>query len=167
MTISLPDGLIDKYYEVCDFFINNDIIGRACTLVYPPKREVCTNCTLKPVGATSTNIYRHGGPMPFQFGNCPMCGGNGYKETETLGTIRLRIYWERANWIKIGGSVNIPDAEIMVIGFMADLPKLRQAIEILLAKDQNEAVYKTTLVGQPTPHGFGRNKYFMAFLKGA
>ncbi len=167
MTINLPHGALDKYHEACDFFINDDIIGRACSVVYPPKKEICVNCTSKPVGATSTNIYRHGGPMPFKFGNCPLCGGNGYKEIETLETIRLRIYWERADWIKVGGSINVPDAEIMVIGFMSDLPKLLRSTEVRLAKDQNEAVYRATLVGKPTPHGFGRNRYFMAFLKGA
>lgn len=167
MTLKLPDGLLDQYNEVCDFFINNDFIGRTCSLVYPPKKEVCSNCTLKPVGASSTNVYRHGGPMPFQFGDCPLCGGNGYKETEITESIRLRIYWSRADWIRIGGSVNITDAEILIIGFMTDLPKLLRATEIRLVKDQNESIYRATLVGQPTPHGFGRNRYFMAFLKGA
>jgi hypothetical protein len=105
--------------------------------------------------------------MPFQFGGCPMCGGNGYKETEVTETIRLRIYWERADWIKVGGSINIPDAEVMIIGFMTDVPKIIRATSILLAKDQDELVYSTMLVGKPLPHGFGRNRYFMAFVKGS
>lgn len=167
MTISLPNGMIDKYNEACDFFINSDVIGRSCTLVYPPKRTPCINCIVKAVGTTTTNTYRHGGPAPFNFGSCPLCGGNGYKETEITGTIRLRIYWNRAEWLKIAGSINIDDAEIMVIGFMSDLPNFRKAIEILLAKDQKEAEYRTTLAGKPNPWGFGRNRYFIAYLKGA
>jgi hypothetical protein len=166
MTISLPNGLMDKYYEACDFFLNNDIIGRDCTIIYPPKRTACTNCVVKPVGSTTTNVYRDGGPAPFNFNSCPLCGGNGYKETEVTDTIRLRIYWEKSQWIKIGGAFNIDDAEAMIIGFMADVPKITRAIEILLVKDQTEAVYRATLLGKPYPHGFGRSRYFMAYLKG-
>jgi hypothetical protein len=165
MTISVPDGLIDKYKEACNFFINNNIIGRVCTVVYPPKRTVCANCTIKPVGTTSTSVYRHGGPAPFTFGRCPLCNGNGYTETEYTDTIRLRIYWNRSEWIKVGG-VNFDDADVMVIGFMSDMPKINQSIEILLAKDQTEAVYRSKIIGKPYPHGFGRDTYFMAYLHG-
>lgn len=166
MTISIPDGFWDKYYEAADFFIDNDHIGRACTVVYPPKREDCINC-IKPVGSNTANIYSHGGPMPFQFGSCPMCGGSGYKEVETTDTVRLRIYWSRADWIRIAGSIVAEDAEIMIIGYMADVRKVRQATHILLAKDNNEAPYRASLVGAPTPWGFGRNRYFVAYLKSA
>jgi hypothetical protein len=166
MTITIPDGFWDKYTEACDFFIDNDHIGRACTLVYPPKREDCINC-VKPVGSISTNIYRHGGPMPFNFGGCPLCGGNGYKEVEVTDSIRLRIYWSRADWIRIASSVVAEDAEVMIIGYMSDLPNLRKAAHIILAKDNSEAEYRATVTGKPVPWGFGRNRYFVAYLKGA
>jgi len=165
MTISLPQGIIDKYNEACDFFINNDFIGRDCTIIYPPKKTPCVNCIVKPVGSSSTNVYRNGGPAPFNFGSCPLCGGNGYKEVEVTDTIRLRIYWNRAEWIKIAGSVNIEDAESMIIGFMSDLPKLNRAIEILLPASQSGAQCRSRLIGKPTPHGFGRNRYFIAYMK--
>jgi hypothetical protein len=96
-----------------------------------------------------------------------MCGGNGYKEVEITDTIRLRIYWEKSAWIRIGESTIMADAEAMVIGYMSDVPKLRRAVEIILAKDQKEAEYRTVLLGKPYPHGFGRSRYFMAYLKGA
>jgi len=166
MTISIPDGFWDKYYEACDFFIDDNHIGRACTVVYPPKREACVNC-IKPVGTSSTNVYRHGGPMPFEFGSCPLCGGNGYKEVETTGDIRLRVYWNRADWIRIAGSIVAEDAEVMIIGYIADITKVKRATHLLLAKDNNEGVYRGSLVGAPTPWGFGRNRYFQAFLTGA
>jgi hypothetical protein len=165
MTIEIPRGLIDKYYEAADLFINSDIIGRKCTLIYPPKREQCTNCVIKPVGASSTNIYRNGGPMPFTFGGCPLCGGNGYKESEVFDYIRLRIYWNRADWITKGKVLNIEDAEVMAIGFMSDLPKLLRAIEIVLITNQ-EPKHRMVLTGKPHPHGFGRNRYFVAYMKG-
>lgn len=165
MTISIPDSFWDRYKEACDFFIDDDHIGRACTLVYPPKRESCANC-IKPVGMSTTNTYRDGGPMPFTFGGCPLCGGDGYKETEVTESIRLRIYWSRADWIRIAGSIVAEDAEVMIIGYMSDLPKVRKAIHIKLADDNNEADYRAAVVGKPMPWGFGRNRYFVAYLKG-
>ena len=165
MTISLPTGFIDKYTEACDFFINNDVIGRSCTVIFPPKRTACSNCIVRPVGTSSTNIYRHGGPAPFTFGKCGLCGGNGYKETEITDTVRLRIYWNRADWIKVG-NINIDNADVMIIGFISDLSKILKSIEILLVKDQTESTYRAKLIGKPNPHGFGRNRYFVAYLQG-
>lgn len=166
MTISIPSAFWDRYYEACDFFLDDDHIGRASTVVYPPKRTACVNC-IQPVGSNTNNVYRHGGPMPFDFGSCPMCGGGGYKEEENTESIRLRIYWSRADWIRIAGSIVSDDAEVMIIGYMADVVKVRQAAHIILAKNNNEADYRASLVGQPNPWGFGRDRYFVAFMKGA
>ena len=166
MTINIPSGLWDKYHEACEFFLDDDHIGRVCTVVYPPKRVECINCT-KPVGTNSTSVYRHGGPMPFNFGSCPLCGGNGYKEIETTDSIRLRIYWSRTDWIRIATNLVGEDADAMIIGYMSDLSKVRKASNLLLAKDNNEASYRCSVVGKPTPWGFGRNKYFQAFIQGA
>ena len=166
MTITLPAGLLEKYYECADFFIDNDIIGRSCQLIYPPKRTPCVNC-VKPVGTSTTSVYRHGGPAPFQIGQCPLCGSSGYKETEVTGTMRMRIYWEKSSWIKIGESTLIADADVMCIFYLSDVPKLRRAVEVLLAKDNNEGEYRVTLLGKPYPHGFGRNRYALAYFKGA
>ena len=166
MTISVPQSLFDKYNEVCDWFLTNDNMSRLCTIVYPPKRTPCINC-IKPVGTSTTSVYRHGGPAPYVIGLCPLCGGSSYKEIEVTDTIRLRIYFEKSAWIKIGESTLIADAEVMVIGFLSDVPKLRRAVEILLVKDNREAEYRTVLLGKPYPHGFGKSRYFIAYLKGA
>jgi hypothetical protein len=96
-----------------------------------------------------------------------MCGGNGFKEEEATDTLRLRIYWDRKDWIRVAGNIVVDDASVMVIGYMVDLPKLKQAIEVILASANNEGVYRAVLVGEAFPHGFGRDRYFMAFMKGA
>jgi len=166
MAINIPNSLWDKYDEACDFFIDNDHIGRECTVVYPPKKTACANC-VNMVGMSSNNAYRHGGPMPFSFGNCPLCGGGGYKEEETTETVRLRVYWNRADWVKVAGSIVIEDADVMIIGYMTDVIKVKRASNIILVDDNNEAEYRATIAGKPTPWGLGRNRYFVAFLKGA
>jgi hypothetical protein len=166
MTISIPESLFDKYKEFVDYLLSDEHFSKNCTLVYPPLRTECPNCTINMVGSSVINTYRHGGPAPFNFGDCSMCGGQGYKEVEHTGSLRLRIYWNRKDWIKIVKSIVLNDADVMVIGNMSDLRKFKQAIEILLITSQNNAEYRTVLVGQPTPWGFSQDKYFIAYLKG-
>lgn len=166
MTITVPSGFWDKYYEACDFFLDDDHIGRACTVVYPPKRDECVNC-LVPVGMSNTNVYRDGGPAPFQFGNCPLCGGAGYKETSYTDTIRLRTYWEPSTWRQIAGNIVSSDADVLIIGYMADIKKIRQATHLILIKDNLEANYRVEIEDVPKPWGFGKDRYFWATCKGA
>ena len=163
MTITIPSAFFNKYIEACDFFIDNDNIGKQCTLVYPSRKIACDNCVTNNIGGSSTNSYRHGGPAPFNFGRCPLCGGNGYHEEEITDTIRLRIYWEHRDWIKVS-SVSFPDADVQIIGYLSDLPKLRRANEIILLNPKYGS-WRTVLAGEPFPHGFGKNRYFMGFLK--
>ena len=141
MSISIPDGFWDKYNEVCDLFLSDNNFSRVCTIVYPPKKIKCDNCTLKPVGASSTNVYRNGGPAPFNFGSCPLCGGNGYKEQSITDDIRLRLYWNRRDWLKLAGKLVIPEnTDLMIIGNMSDAVKIKNSVEIIVAKDNQEGV---------------------------
>ena len=161
MTITVPDGLWDKYYEAGDFFIEQ--FGRDCTVIYPPKRTQCINC-VNPIGMDH-NVYRHGGPAPFSFGDCPLCGGSGYKESEATDIIRLRIYWSRSDWIRVAGNIHDEESEILVIGYMSDIEKVKQAIYIVLSHNNNESRYRSTIVGKPLPWGFNKNRYFSVFMK--
>lgn len=163
--VTVSSALWDTYKEFADFFIDDNNIGKSCTLVYPPLREACSNCVINSVSGGSLNIYRHGGPAPFNFGACPMCGGNGYRETETTTTIRLRVYYNRRDWNRIVGNIQIPDATAMVIGYLTDLTKLRQATEIRLVNEQSQNEWVMALAGEPFLHGFGKNRYFIAYLK--
>lgn len=163
MTIDIPNSLFDKYNEACDTFLENPFFSKQVTLIYPSKKEECSNCNTSMIGDSSTNTYRHGGPMPFGFGSCPLCGGNGLRETEITDTIRLRLYFNRKDWIKVVSGINIPDAAAMIIGYMTDLPKLRKCSEIVVSIDNNQAEFRLNLIGVPIPHGFGQ-RYFLAFL---
>jgi len=164
VAFTIPSGIKEIYNEFADEMINNDLIGQDCTLIYPPKKEPCPNCVSNTFGGSSANVFRTGGPMPFNFGNCPMCGGSGFKETEITASIRLRIYWNRKEWKNIDIPVQVPDGAVLTIGFLTDLPKIEQANEIILIDKQS--TYKNwryVLAGEPFPHGFQKDKYFMAF----
>lgn len=170
MTISIPDGLWAKYYEAADFFLDDDHIGRRCKVVYPPKRIECVNCTTGMVGSSVANFYKHGGPAPFQFGSCPVCGGSGFSEQESTDTLRLRIYWTKKDMARIApyvdaGTLKVADGVVLVIGYMSDLTKLKQAAEVILIDEQTHEDFRFQLYSEPYPHGFGKNRYFAAYLK--
>ena len=170
MTINIPQGLFDKYYEAADLFIDNDNIGRSCKVVYPPKAVECSNCTTSMIGASSTSVYKHGGPAPFNFGPCPVCGGNSIAQEESTDTILLRIYWTKKDMARISAyskisGVSVPDSVVMAIGYMSDIKKIKQAAEILLIDEQTQEEFRFKLESEPYPHGFGKNRYFAVYLK--
>lgn len=162
----IPSGIFSLYYNVMDEFLENTYISSSCTVNYPAKKESCSNCVNAWFGGVNKNTYKSGGPAPFSTGNCPLCGGNGLKESISTDTLNLRIYWRRRDWIKIG-NVNIPDAEVQVIGFASDLPKILRATDIELVTGQNYLKQKFQLANEPAMHGFGKNRYFIAYLKRA
>lgn len=161
--ISIPNTLWDKYYEAADLFITE--FGSDCTIYYPPLKTECINCTISFFGGISKNVYKHGGPAPFQFGTCPMCGGNGFAESETIDSIRLRIYWNKKDWIRTAEIIASPDAEVQVIGYLTELKKIRRANYIKLVSNQNELENKYVLDGEPFFWGLKKNRYFVAYLK--
>lgn len=164
MAISIPAALKQKYYEVMnDVFLADDFYSRLCTLYYPPRRVDCADCDTQLLGGTSKNVFQHGGPAPFNNTGCVYCGGNGYREEEVTDSVRLRVYWNKRDWIKTA-SVVAPNAEAQVIGKIVDYPKIAQANEIRLVSQQNEMDARFKLAGEPFYHGFGKNQFFTAYL---
>ena len=163
MAFSIPQGLFDQYNEVCDYLLENDNFSRICTLIFPAKKVACADCIAFANG-DSSNVYQHGGPATFSYNACVYCGGTGYKEEEVTDTIRLRIYWSRKDWVKIN-TIVIPQAEVQVIGKVSDLPQLLRANNIkLISEDKNlNSFFKLSC--DPFLHGFGKTRYFVAFLQ--
>lgn len=152
----IPSGIFQTYYDICDDILSNNYLSGNYTLYYPPLKTSCSNCVTGFFGGISKNVYKHGGPAPFE-SVCPLCGGNGYKEIESTDSVRLRVYYNPRDWIKIA-NLNIPKAEVMIIGFMSDIVKIERMNEILL-----DVRYR--LSSKPVPHGFGKNRYFISFLE--
>lgn len=166
MTFSIPSEIFALYKEACDELINNTNIGKQCTLYYHPTVTECPNCVFDSFSNKSAGVYKAGGPLPFTIGLCPWCNGEGLKETEVTENINLRLYWTRKDWIKTGVPVNIPDADLMTIGFIADMPKCQQALYIRIISEQsNYGFWDFNLSSEPYPHGFGKQYYFIAFWK--
>lgn len=177
MAITIPSTFWDKYYDVCsNIFLTDNHFSRLCKIYYPPIREECANCTTQWMGGISKNVYQHGGPAPVINTGCSNCAGNGYREKEVTDTIRLRIYWDRKNWIKPASSFISPelsksssivagDGVAQIIGKIEDLSKLLNANDIVLVHEQKEMECRVKLAADAFYHGFGKNKYFVSFVQ--
>lgn len=160
--MEIPASIFTQYREVADAFIND--LGVNCRINYLPRVEECVNCVFDSVSNKSSNVYKAGGPYPFDI-ICPYCDGVGYKETDCNEIIKLRINWQRKFFKTIAPLVNIPDNTVQVIGFIYDLPKVQKATHINLNVDQEGyGAYSYSLFGEPCTHGFLHNRYFMCFL---
>jgi hypothetical protein len=162
MTITIPDGLLELYEEVGDLFIDNPMIGVVCTIVYPEIKIPCPNCILNTFGGGSVNVYRTGGPYPFE-GVCPYCNGAGFKLETSTEDIRLRVYFSSRDWIKVS-NMQVVDGRVQCIGYLADSPKIRRANYINLVSEQsNYQTWSYKLASEPFPHGFSKRRYCIFF----
>lgn len=163
MTFQIPSELLDLHESIVSSMIEQ--LGQAYTVYYKPVYTECVNCVANPIGNVSANIFRTGGPVPFPFGAiCPICNGEGFKQTQTTDTVQLEVIWEQRKFIDIGQQIKIPDGAVQVKGYMGDLQKLQdmEGIDILGPTNLLGGLYK--LWGQPIPQGFRKDKFFLAFL---
>jgi hypothetical protein len=151
MTLNLPASAFTKLNEAILLF------NRTCTVVYPDKREKCENCIVNTLGGRSSNFYRTGGPIPFSRGtNCPLCGGEGFKYIETTGSVELRIYYDKKNFIDVGSGTDVPSNVIQTVGLMDDYEKLTKSKELLVdVGKHNQGRYKR--ISEPYNQGFKQN----------
>ena len=110
MALNLPSSAFTKLNEAILLF------NRTCTVVYPERRQTCENCVTNTFGGRSSNFYRSGGPIPFSRGsNCPLCGGEGYRNKESTDSVELRIYYRRRDFIDVGFNADIPSNVIQTV----------------------------------------------------
>jgi hypothetical protein len=164
MAINIPASVFDTYNEAVLLFT------RTGTLVYPEKKEQCTNCYMDTMGTRNRSIskYRPSGPYPFERGMpCPYCGGKGYKATESSDDITLRIYWNRKFWVDIGIPIDVPDGSMQTISYMTDLEKINKAKYLIPKYDGIEKYDQSRYerAGLSYPQGFKQNetKYVVTF----
>jgi hypothetical protein len=160
----IPQEVFDIYNEFCDDFID-DNFGVNCTIYYPQTSVAC-DCQTDQIGQKIANRFQHGGPAPFTARGCSFCGGSGYRETTASEVIKLRIYDQPKHWIKVASFVNVADGDVQIIGHLRDAPKLSNADHIIINSDQAAyGDFKYKLNSPCLPHGFKKNRYFIALLK--
>ena len=166
--VVIPDTIFTESHVISDAFLDGPT-GHVCELIYPvTKNSLCPNCIYSPRKRQSSNVYKAGGPVPFENHTiCPWCGGTGRSSRAVTEDIRLRVYWRQKDWV-IDTPVEIPDGSVMVIGYMKDLPKVEKADKIRLGKSSQP--YKNWVFerqGEAIPHGFSQDRYFAQMLKRA
>lgn len=149
----------------------NDLLGflgRSCTLYYPPIQESCDNCIYDPIGNKSSNKWLHGGPMPFDFGMCPVCGGVGTRAISQTENITMQFNFNAAQWKKMPiPNIQLVDGLVLSKGLIGDYPKVRNSIYMEAALDLNNLVnLRYQLYGEPLDvYSICRGKYFTTFWK--
>ena len=164
----IPSSLISTHEYIVDALIEGST-GQVCQLVYPiTKNSLCPNCIYSPRQKKSSNIYKDGGPIPFEKHTlCPWCGGEGRTNRAVKEDIRLRVYWTPKDWI-VPKPVENPDGMAMVIGYMYNLPKIEKADTIMLNK--KVGVYRKWIYereGEAIPWGLSQDRYFAQMLRRA
>jgi hypothetical protein len=164
-------NILKKSKEIFDNinneWIESDEIGVKITLVYPSTIQQCNNCQLTSYGI----VYKSGGPAPFSLGDCPSCGGaQCSKENEVVEDIRCRLYsgsgnFSKFNFKKLGININGPTGDYLIIGKISDIQKIKNANYAILYTDEKNVVghIRVELSSEPTPYGFGRDKFFFSF----
>ncbi len=176
MTVPDISKILNKAKEVYDAtheqWLNSDVVGINITLYYPPRYEECPNCEFSTYGDGTSTVYKAGGPAPYTLGSCPLCGSASCKkEVEVTEIVKLRIYsidstsFTRSTMKKLGISIDQPQGELLTIGRISDLPKIKGCNYAVFYSDQEAKVgsLRYKLSTEPTPHGFGKDKYFYCF----
>lgn len=163
MAITISDDIFDIYNDGINALYANSNTSDTCKIYYPANQQECPNCIFDTFGA-ATNSYKDGGPVPFNFGLCPVCNGVGFKEVEVTENVILRIYPTPKYWIKIAG-VDKPDGKVQIIGKIADMSKIIRSSKIELFTTSNKYTsYMCVLDGEPSLFGFG-SREFVAMLR--
>lgn len=156
MPINIPESVFTKYYDIIDSTIT-DIFGIDCTLVFVETVEEVSNTFDNIPANKSINAHRQ------QTGDFKR-ENKTYKEVATEETIRLKVYWNSKDWVKVGSSTVVPDNSIQTIFFASDLDKVMRAKYLLVHQNiETLREYRFTMLGEPFPMGLRQNRYFGCF----
>jgi hypothetical protein len=160
MPINIPESVFTKYYDIIDSTIT-DIFGVDCTLVFVENVEEISNTFDNIPQNKSINAHRqHIGDYKRE--------NKTYKEVETTETIKLKVYWNSKDWVKVGNNIVVPDNSIQTIFFATDLDKIMRAKHLLVHQNiETLREYKFTMFGEPWPMGLRQNRYFGCFWERA
>jgi|TARA_R110000744_G_scaffold238416_1_gene355904 hypothetical protein len=149
------------FNNMIDSLLEDSALTVECTLFYGvTKFDNCVNCLYDPIGKKSSNRYQNGGPVPFSFGGCPLCGGAGKKASIASESIKLAVIYNYKQFMDIGTPVNNPDGVIQTISEKESTPKLKRAKELQTSTDiANYGQHKFERISDPQPVGFGNNEF--------
>lgn len=139
-----------------------------CQIIYGITRyDDCPNCVYDPIGGKSSNRYTAGGPMPFSFGNCPMCAGLGKIPNEETDTINLAPIYDYKSWYPtINSNIESPYGFVQTMSLWDTRDVLIRAKEVIINTDVNSTTRaRFERYGEPEPCGFGANDFIITMWK--
>lgn len=162
----IPQAFFDLYNQTTSDMITNNF-GVPCQLIYGDDKIECPNCVFNTITKGSSNVYKIGGPIPFQNTICPYCNGAGYSLTQSTETILMRVYFSKKDFLRIEVPVTVVDSSVQTIGFITDMPKLQRAREVIMNSNiESYSIYRYILAGEVLPFGLGPVKnYCVAYWK--
>ena len=161
MPINIPQSVFDKYYEVIDSTFT--IFGVTCQLVSIEKKEIITpyNPDDNIPHVNIINDHRRNNRDRNR-------GTKTIKEVEVLTDIKLKVYWDFKQFIKVGSDISVPDGSIQTISMFTDVPKLMAAKQLIVHKGiTGYREYRFVRVGDPIPMGLKQDRYAACFWKRA
>ena len=158
MTFRVINPPVYKTYEtICNGLIDDPKIGRVCVVIFPSEPSPL-NYPSPDLQGVNSNFGPNGELLPFDVNE-----GRSLQNVETRDSIRVRYYPDPKVWTKYG-NVSISEADLMIIGYIRDLEKVKRAKELEFTT--GAVVNKYILARNPNSWGFGEI-YFQAFLKRA
>jgi hypothetical protein len=158
MPVNIPQSVFDKYFDVIDSTF--DIFGVTCQLVSIEKRQIVNrNINNNYPSIDTVNPHIRG------VGNVNS-GNSTIIETEVLTDIKLKVYWDSKQWIKISDNIVAPNTSIQTICFMSDLDKVLNAKALIVHKDiKDKKEMRFERIGEHIPLGLKQTRYFGCFWK--
>jgi hypothetical protein len=155
--VSIPSGVFTKYKEFADEMIAS--FGVNCDLIYTHQVEVITESVPTVKQRRSLNIQNRNDSAGFSRGTST------FKTTEASDTIKMRVYRNKKDFIKIG-QIDVPDGAIQTISYLSDLTKVNRAIALVTDTElAGHDTFRYTRLGEPVPHGFKHDRYIVCFWK--
>ena len=150
----IPSGLFTKYDEYAQHFL--DDFGTTCTLVYPETITTTTNVpNIKQKKTLSLN------PVD-DFAR----GSQSFKTVDQTESIRLRLYWDKKGFQKLGNIV-IPDGAMAAYGLISDLYKVERAKELIVHPNSSPAhrEWRFTKFAEPIIYGLSQKEFISYWVR--
>lgn len=142
------------------------MVGRKCTLFYPPLQSPCPN--LAQQGNIANSYWVTGDPQHIHTGQlCPLCDGQNFISVEQSVIITMAIYWKPTQFNTDFPSDNRhAEGVIQTKGFCTDLTKVLNAARMESFSDLGTDLYQFKLLGEPViPGKIIPSRYFYALWK--
>jgi hypothetical protein len=160
---SLFNQAIDTILDPSSGLVNPCVLKYA----YPPTQlTLCNNCIYDTISMISSNIYNGTGPQPFPEGGiCPVCVGTGSQSSQdnnqSQETVNIAVITDGKYFVNVSSALNIPPNAIQTICNIELLPKINNAIELVV----NNSSYQKA--GAPQFCGLATHSYIIMLWSSA